>query len=265
MTKLFRFLSVFCLSFILFSSCSSFKKVPYIQDLSALDSSQTNELFEAQIMPKDLLTITVYTSEPELAIPFNLTVQTVVGTRSNSLTSQPALQQYLVDNDGNIEFPVLGRLHVGGMYKKEVERMIQDKLKTYIKEEPIVTVRLVNYKISVTGEVARPGMFTVSNEKINVLEALAMAGDMTIYGERTNVKIIREKEDGKQEVWVVDVTDANIINSPYYYLQQNDIVYVTPNKVKRRNADIGTVTTLTISIFSVLISTTSLVVNLIRK
>ena len=262
MTKLIRFIPVFFLSLILLSGCNSHKQVPYIQDLSVIDASK-NELFEARIMPKDLLTIVVYTSEPELAIPFNMTVQTAASRANAVSVSQPVLQQYLVDNAGNIELPVLGVIHVGGMRKDVVEQMIQEKLKMYL-TDAIVTVRFVNYKVSVLGEVVSPGVYTVLNEKINIFEALALAKDMTIYGQRKNVKIIREDATGKQQVAVIDLTDANIVNSPYYYLQQNDVVYVTPNKMKARNSDVGSTTTIAISAVSILISIASLMVNILR-
>ena len=154
------------------------------------------------------------------------------------------LQPYLVDNEGKINFPVLGELKLGGLTKKQAEQMIVDKLKPYITETPIVTVRMVNYKISVIGEVTRPGTFTISNEKVNLLEALAMAGDMTVYGLRDNVRLIREDSSGKQQIITLDLNKAETILSPYYWLQQNDIIYVTPNKAKARNSDIGNSTCL---------------------
>ena len=131
-------------------------------------------------------------------------------------------------------------------------------------ENPVVTVRMANYKISVLGEVAHPGMFTVDNEKINILEALAKAGDLTIYGVREKVKLIRENSSGKKEVYTLNLNDANIISSPYYYLQQNDIVYVEPNTVKSRNSSIGTSTTLWFTATSILISLTSLLYNILK-
>ena len=201
-----------------------------------------DRLYDARIMPKDLLTIVVSCTNPELAIPFNLTVASsasLAASGSSYVTTQPVLQPYLVDNDGNINFPVLGELKLGGLTKREAEQLIIDKLKPYMKETPIVTVRMVNYKISVIGEVTRPGTFTISNEKVNLLEALAMAGDMTVYGLRDNVKLIREDANGKQQIVTLDLNKAETILSPYYWLQQNDIVYVTPNKAKARNSDIG--------------------------
>ena len=178
-------------------------------------------------MPKDLLTITVNTTDPETAAPFNLTVATAVSNQNRSLTSQPVLQQYLVDNKGNIDFPVLGSLHIGGLTKSEAENLIREKLKTYITEVPIVNVRMANYKISVMGEVTKPGSFVITNEKVNLFEALAMAGDMTIYGQRDNVKLIREDAQGHREIIPLNLNDASIVLSPYYYLQQNDVIYVT--------------------------------------
>ena len=240
------------------ASCQSYKKVPYLQDAEVvLYGVQNEQLYDAKIMPKDLLTIVVSCTSPELAAPFNLTV-------ANYTTTQPALQQYLVDNEGKINFPVLGELHVGGLTKKGTEQMIVEKLKPYIKETPIVTVRMVNYKISVIGEVARPGTFTISNEKVNLLEALAMAGDMTVYGLRNDIKLIREDANGKQEIIPLDLNKAETILSPYYWLQQNDIVYVTPNKAKARNSDIGNSTSLWFSATSILISIASLLYNILR-
>ena len=153
----------------LFASCQSYKKVPYLQDTEVMERTVLQEnLYDAKIMPKDLLTIVVSCTNPELAIPFNLTVASNAGiavSTSSYVTTQPVLQPYLVDNEGNINFPVLGELKLGGLTKREAEQLIIDKLKPYMKETPIVTVRMVNYKISVIGEVTRPGTFTISNEK----------------------------------------------------------------------------------------------------
>jgi polysaccharide export outer membrane protein len=132
------------------------------------------------------------------------------------------------------------------------------------KEKPIVTVRMINYKISVIGEVAKPGMFTVANEKISILEALAQAGDLTIYGRRDRVKLIREDATGEKNIHVLNLNDANIINSPYFYLQQNDVVYVEPNDVKALNSSIGPATTLAVSSVGVLVSIVTLIVSLVK-
>ena len=221
-------------------------------------------MYDAKIMPKDLLTITVNTTDPEAAAPFNLTVQTTMNMQTKSSYSQPALMTYLVDNEGVIEFPVLGRLKVGGLTKTEAETLIRDGLKPYLKEVPIVNVRMSNYKISVLGEVARPGTFNVSNEKVNIFEALAMAGDLTIWGMRDNVKLIREDAKGKREIIMLNLNDAEIVTCPYYYLQQNDILYVNPNKTKAKNSDIGQSTSLWLNATSILVSIASLLATIFR-
>ena len=263
--KLFTLTSIGCMVLLL-SGCGSYKQVPYLQELEALEISDTlPPMYDAKIMPKDLLTITVNTSDPEASAPFNLTVQTNNSASSiHSITLQPSLQQYLVNNKGDIDFPVLGRIHIGGLTKNEAEDLIREKLKPYLQEIPIVTIRMVNYKISVLGEVNKPGTFTVNNEKVNVLEALAMAGDMTIWGLRDNVKLVRENADGKREIILLNLNKADIIGSPYYYMQQNDIIYVSPNKTKAKNSDIGQSTSLWISGTSILVSLASLLVNIIK-
>ena len=249
----------------LFTACQSYKKVPYLQDSGEAQRAVAEaKLYDARIMPKDLLTIVVSCTDPELAEPFNLTVATPVSAAQSSLTSQPALQQYLVDNRGNIEFPILGTLHIGGLTKSEAETLIKGKLSDYIKESPIVTVRMANYKISVIGEVNAPGTFTISNEKVNLFEALAMAGDMTVYGLRDNVRLIREDADGHQHIITLDMNRADIVQSPYYYLQQNDILYVTPNKTKAKTADISTSTTIWFSVVGTLVSLASLIITIAK-
>lgn len=248
------------------ASCTSYKNVPYLQNAEEIMATQAElPLYDAKIMPKDLLTVTVNTTDPEAAAPFNMTVQTAQNlATSRTSYSQPVLQQYLVNNEGSIDFPVLGTLKVGGLTKNEAEDMIREKLKPYLKEVPIVTVRMSNYKISVLGEVARPGTFTVSNEKVNVLEALAMAGDLTIWGMRDNVKLVREDATGKREIIELDLTNAEIITSPYYYLQQNDILYISPNKTKAKNSDVGQSTSLWFSATSILVSLASLLYNILK-
>ena len=250
-------------------SCQAYKKVPYLQDTAFVnDTKQSVRQTGVKVMPKDLLTIAVSCSTPELAAPFNLVNSgTASGTEGKTVgqgTVLPALQQYLVDNQGNINFPVLGEIHVGGLTKLEIENLIIDKLKVYLKEAPLVTVRIVNYRISVLGEVTKPGSFVVSNEKINLLEALAMAGDLTIYGMRDNVKLIRTGQDNKQEIITMDLNKAETVLSPYYQLQQNDIIYVTPNKTKAKNSDIGTSTGLWFSGVSILLSITNFLLTILR-
>lgn len=253
------------LTTLLLASCTSYKSVPYLQNPEAVNEFQEIlPMYDAKIMPKDLLTITVNTSDPEAAAPFNLTVQSPININRSTLTTQPTLQQYLVSNDGSIDFPVLGRLQVGGLTKNEAENMIREKLGDYLRETPIVTVRMSNYKIAVLGEVARPGMFTVNNEKVNIFEALAMAGDLTVWGMRDNVKLIREDAAGKREIIELNLNNAEIVTCPYYYLQQNDILYVSPNKTKAKNSDIGQSTSLWFSATSILVSVVSLLYNILN-
>ncbi len=248
------------------ASCGSTKNIPYFKNSDFIDESQSSVLYDARILPKDQLTITVSTTNPEAAVPFNLTIPTVTNMNTRSTYSQPTLQTYLVDNAGYIQFPIVGSLKVGGLTKSEAEQLIQTKIRHYMnaEETPIVTVRMSSYSISVLGEVQRPGTFMVGREKISILEALAQAGDLTIYGVRDNVKLIREDANGKKEFHTLNLNDANIINSPYYYLQQNDVVYVEPNKVKARNSTVGTTTSLWFTSVSILISLSSLLYNILK-
>lgn len=249
------------------AGCGSSKNVAYFQNSDSVSLDTSQELFDARIMPKDVLSITVSTTDDVAAAPFNLTIPTPYTLGQRNSYAQAMLQSYIVDNDGNIDFPLVGSLHLAGLTKNAAEQLIREKIKPYLTEteNPIVTVRMINYKISVLGEVTRPGMFTVANEKISILEALAQAGDLTVYGVRDRVKLIREDATGKKEIHVLNLNDANIINSPYYYLQQNDVVYVEPNNVKAQNASIGSVTTITISSVGVLVSLASLVANLVKR
>lgn len=268
MKKRIHLIPILSILFIL-TGCQSYKRVPYLQDIrqgETTTSPTATTLYDARIMPKDLLTIVVSCpEEPELAELYNLTVSTPIANNVNkSLTTQPVLQQYLVDNAGNIDFPVLGTLHLGGLTKSEAEQSIKEKLSSQFHQTPIVTVRMVNYKISVIGEVARPGTFNISNEKVNLLEALAMAGDMTIYGLRNNVKLIREDIDGKREIISLNLNDRDILLSPYYYLQQNDILYITPNKTKAKTSDINTSTTIWFSVVGSLVSLATLIIAITK-
>lgn len=234
---------------LLFSACQSYKKVPYLQDAEILKQANTQvaPMQDAKLMPGDEISILVSTSDPVVSQPFNAQGNT-----------------FLLDNEGNINYPVLGKLSMSGLTSREAENLITERLKSYVKERPTVVVRMSGFKVSVLGEVASPGVYPVVNEQINVLEALAMAGDLTIYGVRDNVKLIREDQDGRKQFVTLNLNDADLLLSPYYRLQQNDILYVTPNKVKAQGAGIGQSTTLWISGFSVLVSIASLLVNILR-
>lgn len=250
-----------------FGSCSSTKNVAYFQNSQEVNLDSSTMLYDARIMPKDQLNITVSATDAEAAVPFNMTVPTPYTVGQRNSYSQAMLQMYLVDNEGYITFPIIGNVKVGGLTKSEAEKLIQSKIKPYMNENenPIVTVRMSSYSISVIGEVTRPGSYLVSREKITILEALAQAGDLTIYGVRDRVQLIREDATGKKSIHILNLNDANIINSPYYYLQQNDVIYVEPNKVKAQNSSVGSMTTLWFSATSILISLTSLLYNILKN
>ena len=248
------------------SSCGTSKSVAYIQNSDSISYDNSRFLYDAKIMPKDQLTISVNTVNPDAALPFNLLLQNSYSQGRSIASSGGMLMPYLVDNDGYINFPVVGKLKVSGLTKTECQDMILEKIRPYMAEteNPVVTVVMSSYSVSVLGEVARPGSFQVGREKITILEALAQAGDLTIYGVRDKVKLIREDATGKKEIHTLDLTNANIVNSPYYYLQQNDIVYVEPNKIKAQNSRVGSITTLWVSATSILISVASLIVNVLK-
>ena len=251
---------------IILSSCGSSGKVVYMENNGQVNLESSKILFDARIMPKDILSITVSTINPEAAKPFNLIVPTVVAGEITTTTTQPVLQSYLVNNDGTIDYPIIGVIKVGGLTKTECEALILEKIRPYMSEteKPIVTVRMSSYSIAVLGEVKNPGSFQVSREKINIFEALAQAGDMTIYGVRDRVRLIREDATGKKEIHVLNLTDANVINSPYYYLQQNDIVYVEPSNIKKQDARVGSMTNLWFSATSILVSLASIIVTIVK-
>ena len=262
----YKHVLAFIAAMFIFSACGSSEKVVYLDNANQVNLEASKVLFDAKIMPKDVLSITVSTINPEAAKPFNLIVPTVVAGEITTSTTQPVMQSYLVNNDGTIDYPIIGVIKVGGLTKTECEAMILEKIRPYLaeSEKPIVTVRMSSYSISVLGEVKTPGSFPVSREKINIFEALAMAGDMTIYGIRDHVRLIREDASGKKEIHMLDLTDANVINSPYYYLQQNDIIYVEPSKVKKQDARVGSMTNLWFSATSILVSLASIIVTIAK-
>ena len=253
------------------TGCMSYKKVPYIQNSREVDLSGATNLYDAKIMPKDYLTITVnLPKDPEAIRMFNMAISGSATTNAttgstNFSSSSTALQSYLVENDGTIDFPIIGRIHVAGKTRHELQDFLVEQIyPTYVIEKPIVLVTISSFKISVIGEVAAPGQYTVSNGKVNIFEALALAHDLTVWGQRDNVKIIRELSTGEKKIVELNLNDANIINSPYYQLQQNDIVYVTPNKAKAKNSGIGSETSLWFSTTSIFISIAGLLVNILR-
>ena len=239
--------------------CGSSKQVAYWQNIDSISLAASKGLFDAKIMPKDELTILVQTTDPLTSEPFNL--------RSTGQTSSKnQITGYLVDNDGMINFPIVGKIHVAGLTKTECEDLIKSKIQPYLArtENPLVSVRTSSYRITVIGEVNKPGVIPVATEKISLIEALAEAGDMTIYGKRDNVLLVREDKSGEKHKVRLNMNDANIINSPYYYLQQNDIVYVEPHKVKARNTFFGSNTSIFYSVIGITTSLASLLITILR-
>lgn len=239
--------------------CGSSKQVAYWQNIDSISLAASKGLFDAKIMPKDELTILVQTTDPLTSEPFNL--------RSTGQTSSKnQITGYLVDNDGMINFPIVGKIHVAGLTKTECEDLIKSKIQPYLArtENPLVSVRTSSYRITVIGEVNRPGVIPVSTEKISLVEALAEAGDMTVYGKRDNILLVREDKSGEKHKVRLNMNDANIINSPYYYLQQNDIVYVEPHKVKARNTFFGSNTSIFYSVIGITTSLASLLITILR-
>lgn len=252
---------------VLLSACVGSKQVTYFQNLEQVNLAASKALYDAKIMPKDMLTITVTTLTPEVSAPFNLTVGSQVGAAGQLSSGAGSLQGYLVDNDGDINFPVIGKIHVVGLTKNQCQDLVAQKISPYLAEaeKPIVTVRMSSYHVTVIGEVGSPGIIPVTTEKMNIIEALASAGDLSIYGKRDNITLIRETATGEKEYHRLNLNDANIFSSPYYYLQQNDIVYVEPNSVKTKNSGMGPSTTIWFSLVGIVTSVASLLVNVLRN
>lgn len=263
-------LSVSAMSLILLfvmalASCTSYKQVPYLQNSRDFksDALQPN-VTEPVIMPYDMLTISVVNAQDAMAaMSYNL-IMPMDNSVIRSMTSQPTLQNYVVDANGCVNIPNVGEVSLAGKTIHEAEEIVLAKVASAFTIPPTITVRFVDYKISVLGEVTAPGTYTIKNGKVNILHALSLARDLTIYGERENVKIIREDANGKQNIYEVNLNDAALLNSPYYYLQQNDVVYVTPNKSKAKNSDVGSSTSLWFSGTSVAVSLISLLFNILR-
>ena len=161
-----------------------------------------------------------------------------------------------MDNAGNIEYPVVGTLHLAGLTKSQAEELIKSKIQPYLAENEniVVHVRMINYKYAVLGAVKTPGMFTTQNEKVSILEAIAQAGDLTTFAEREKIFLIREDSEGQKHYHQLDISKASIVNSPYYYLQLNDVVYVEPKKAEARNAFFSSSTSIFFTMTSMLMS-----------
>lgn len=231
-----------------------------------LDQQVKQAVFEgSRLQSGDLLDIKV-TAFDEFAVrPFNLHSMNQVNTPGEvqaGQAAQTAPQGYLVDNEGYIIFPVLGKLYVKGMTMAQLRTDLESKLLAYL-TDPLVSIRQLNFSITVLGEVKKPGQYTSASDKVTLLQALGMAGDMTDYGDRTKVKLVRN-ENGTDQTITIDFTDKNITSSPYYYLQQNDVLYVEPDIIKRKSANVDPNRNLAFQIGGVILGVASLLITLLR-
>ena len=244
--------------------CKTPEDVLYFQNSQNQEKLTSKNSFTPVFKVDDIISITVSATDMDAARPFNLMQGASLlpsdsdeNSASTGTSSEPT---YLIDEEGFIDFPVLGKLKIAGLTRTEVKKMIKEHLNVYIKN-PIVNVRLKNFKITVIGEVNRPGTFTIPNERITIIEAIGLAGDLTITGKRENIMVIKEN-NGVNTYYRVDLTDKNVFDSPAYYLAQNDVLYVEPNptKVKSSEGNSNTVR-LVLSIITVALSATALIIR----
>lgn len=231
-----RYFVILLLVALSLSSCFNSKKVAYFQNVG--DSSRVVSVpsFEPVVHHEDILSISVSSLSPEAALIFNAPNQPITPTAMSN-PNMPQTAGYLVNQDGNIEFPVLGTLRAAGLTPKELEKVIKEQLeKRELLYDPVVNIRFLNYRVTVLGEVNKPGVVFASGEQISILEAIGMAGDLTIYGLRNNVLLIRT--DGNQKLMQrIDLTSTELLRSPYFYLKSNDIIYIEPGKNKLASTD----------------------------
>ena len=246
---------------LLVSSCASTKDIAYFQNKMVNQPEKIDKHAGIVIQPKDMLSIVVSSRNPELVAMFNLPVISYQAGGEVSLnTAQQRLMGYVVDEEGFIDFPVLGKLNIVGKTRWEVAELVKNKLiqEGYL-TDAVVTVEFLNFKISVIGEVSSPGTFSIDGDKVTVLQAISLARDLTIFGRRDNVSVIRE-QDGKRTIYEINLTDVDLFKSPAYYLQQNDIVYVQPNDIKARQS---TTDDKTLRIASIGLSSGSLLISVV--
>lgn len=243
------------------TSCAT-NKATYFENLDPEQMSGTVDVgnYELRIAPDDMLSITVSSVVPDAASPYNLPAVSYSEPGKQELTIVPNLQVYTVSRDGDIHFPIVGRIHVAGMTRNELAKYIEDKIRPELKD-PFVLVQFMNFKVVVLGEVKNPGQIQVQTERLSVLDAIGAAGDLTIYGERKNVLLIRE-EDGKRIFHHFDLTDKALFESPYFYLKQNDVVYVMPNKAQRNNSNYNQLASYRISVAGTIVSAVSVLASL---
>lgn len=244
-------LGVICLS--VFNSCGSRREMVYLQP----DSTELTTKFEQfvpKIQPSDILTIAVTAADPKVTIPF-APMAANSPTNMNSNLDMALRPTYTVDAEGYITFPMLGKVKLGGLTRLEAIAHLRKALAEYI-NEPNVNINFNNFRVSVLGEVSRPGSFVMPTERVTVLEALGMAGDMTLRGVRNNVLVIREV-DGQKQMARLDLTKQDVLNSPYYYLAQNDVIYVEMNKAQMNNSKLGANSSIIVSVAGLLVTVIS--------
>lgn len=239
-----------CLLFLMLSSCASRKDVVYFQDTSDFETMVNNSSFTSKFKVDDLVSIHVSSLNPEASAPFNL-------FRGDSEGGfRPEQVDYLVDQAGEIDFPVIGKLKIEGLSPDELRVLLRERLSEYLKD-PIINIRLRNFTVTVLGAVNRPGTYPINGEQVTILEALGFAGDMTIRGRRDNVLVIRDF-NGTKVYTRIDLTSKEMAKSPVYYLTQNDVVYVEPNQSGIKETSIDARANLYVSIISVLITATAI-------
>lgn len=244
---------VFLLS--LFGSCASRKDLVYFQP----DSTELNTSYELnapKLQPGDILTISITADDVRATEPFNQINAYQTGTPQNA---NPFLPTYAIDNDGYIDFPKIGKIKLSGLTRTQAVDQIRSEVNKYI-VNPGVNMTIRNFKVTVLGEVVKPGTYTIDNDRITLLEALGLAGDLTINGVRKNVLVIREQNGLKSE-YRVDLTKRNALNSPVYYLSQNDVVYVEPNGARVQSSKYTQNTSIFVSVASIIITIIALVVR----
>ncbi|WP_299109127.1 polysaccharide biosynthesis/export family protein [uncultured Tenacibaculum sp.] len=232
------------------TSCVSKKEIVYFQN-DTINQSLVNNNYKTIFKADDLLQITVSALDLEAVQPFNLPSVTFA-TTTNNVVGTPQQQSYLIDNEGFIDFPLLGKIKIAGLTRSEAIELLKNKLDPDYVKNPTINIRISNFTITVLGDVKKPGTYTIPNERITVLEALGLSGDLNITGVR-NIRVFRE-ENGEKLTYTLDLKSNNLFTSPAYYLQQNDVVYVQPNKASSQDAAYNRNSGLFVSVGSVIIS-----------
>lgn len=246
MTPFLKRFLMFCTTGLMLVSCAPRKRIVYLQEIEKAQAYTAQQNYEPLLKPDDLLSIVVSTESMEVAAPFNLP-----DIKSGDAENR-GIKTYLIDNAGYIDFPVLGKVKLGGLTRTDANTKLVAAISEYVKN-PIVTMRITNFKISVLGEVRAPGSFVFEGERVTILDAIGRAGDLTIYGRRHNVLVIRE-ENGKKTHARIDLGSPLTLDSPFYYLKQNDVVYVEPNQTRVNNSAVGPDMTIILSSISLAIT-----------